>query len=209
MTTLGQCYGGEGDSRSWRRRYRSAAGKEDRSVASSESLDDDNGRKVVTRKNWDSDQSLDEDDDGRKATTRKNWDSDENWGGDLWWRAMRRRRLPGRTAAEDSRWVRDGGGRISAGWRHRSLQLSCLCRLKTMNKLFLFREMEIRVLGLGWVAPIPCQHKDLEERKRGLRYPLSTIFVDTKNLKSTPNPILPLIQLVYQYNSTRYTIHIL
>ena len=45
------------------------------------------------------------------------------------------------------------------------------------------------------------------KRELYLRSLLSTIFIDTRNPKPTPIPILFLTQLIYQYNSTRYTIY--
>ena len=58
-----------------------------------------------------------------------------------------------------------------------------------------------------------CQSSigDLEVRDC-LKSLLSIIFIDTRKPKSIPIPIpisiLLIIQLIYQYNSTRYTIHI-
>jgi len=45
------------------------------------------------------------------------------------------------------------------------------------------------------------------EIKLYLRTLMSVIFINTRNPKSAPIPILFLTQLIYQYNSTRYTIY--
>jgi len=173
-----QCYSGKGDDRSQRRRQWSAVGEEDRWVVILKSLDEDGGgRKAVARKNWDSDRSL------WKTTTRG-----------------RQRREKINTVTKSGAKIlgdaRQGGKGYKAGWRRKtrdglrkeaeeSLQVEdkdlCSCRVFAGWKRwtwFFFRVTKTRVLGLGWVALIPCQCRDLEERKRAMVWdsPLKYIY---------------------------------